>query len=220
MSPWKRQCLKHETKVSDRIWFVTSICIFFTLYSKHNFRKMYSVNPFPVFLPSVPGPINHLRNLQAHLISLPHLHLHHHSPPGHFSSPCPFHQECLILIVYTLQLTLIITFSRFPAPILDSSSPNPHGRGRDLSKMWISQVLPSSLLRKKDPVLSHTLLPLLSLRSPPPTNEPQPLCLISPHFPSPSSGSSNTVSCCLWLPLHPDVGEFPPTREILCIGIS
>lgn len=44
MSPWKRQCLKHETKVSDRIWFVTSICIFFTLYSKHNFRKMYSVN--------------------------------------------------------------------------------------------------------------------------------------------------------------------------------
>lgn len=44
MSPWKRQCLKHETKVSDLIWSVTSICIFFTLYGKHNFHKMYSVN--------------------------------------------------------------------------------------------------------------------------------------------------------------------------------
>ena len=94
------------------------------------------VLPFPVFLPSVPGPINHLRNLQAHLISLPPLHLHHPSPPGHFSSPCPFHQECLILIVYTLQLTLIITFStshqlEWPSPKnLQTISP-----GEDMEKV-------------------------------------------------------------------------------------
>lgn len=157
----------------------------------HHHISLTDLFSFPVFLPSVPGPINHLRNPQACLISLPHLlspssltswrflqsmSLSLGVPHSHCVHPATGMVWCQWWWHHKM---MMITFSRFPAPILDSCSPNPHGSGSDLSNMWISQALSSSLLRKKDPVLSHNLLPLLSLRSPPPTNELQPLCLIS-----------------------------------------
>lgn len=138
------------------------------------------VLPFPVFLPSVPGPINHLRNLQAHLISLPPLHLHHPSPPGHFSSPCPFHQECLILIVYTLQLTLIITFSRFPARILDSSSPNPHAEAVTYLKCESPRYFPLPFSEKKTLFFPITYFPSSPFVPHPQQTNPS-LSALSPH---------------------------------------
>lgn len=78
----------------------------------------------------------------------------------------------------------IISYSWFPAPILGSFSPKPH----------------CSDLKYESPRHVHALSHNLSSPS---HTHPQPLCLISPHFPSPSSCSDITISC-LGFPPNPD----------------
>ena len=99
----------------------------------------------------------------------------------------------------TLHLVLIITSSRLPAPFL-TPPPQIHTAVIYLKcKPPRHFPLPCS---EKRPML----FPITYFPSQPHTA--QPLCLISPHFPSPSSGSSNTISCCLWSPPQPRFHTF------------
>lgn len=164
----------------------------------HHHISLTHLFSFPVFLPSVPGPINHLRNPQACLISLPHLYLHRHSPPGRFSSPCPFHWECLILIVYTLQLAFIITFSRSPPPFSTLAPQIRMAVAVTYLKCESPRHFPLPCSEKK-----ILFFPITYFPSSPSVPHPQQMNSSLSAL-SPSSGSSNSVSCYLWLPLHPD----------------